>query len=51
MKTVACTVCGDQTRWLGTKLCDRCWELKNRIEQDPWLALRILVGWLLQVRP
>lgn len=27
---------------LGTGLCDRCWELEQRIQADPELALRIL---------
>jgi hypothetical protein len=40
--TVPCQICGQQTPMLGTKLCDRCRELKVRIEADPHLAVRIL---------
>jgi hypothetical protein len=29
---------------LGTKRCDRCWELETRIESDPALARKILVN-------
>lgn len=41
-ETTACTLCGKQTRMMGTKLCDRCWEIKSRIKSDPELALQIL---------
>ena len=41
-ETVPCRVCGDPTEMRGTKLCDRCWELKNRIRAAPELARRIL---------
>ena len=41
-ETVACSICGTPTPMLGTKLCDRCWELKTRIEADPELAQKIL---------
>lgn len=36
--TVPCQLCSKQTPMLDTKLCDRCWELKTRIESDPELA-------------
>lgn len=39
---IKCTLCGNPTTMLGTKLCDRCWELKSRIEADPDLAKKIL---------
>lgn len=42
VEKVECTVCGDLTNKLGTKLCDRCWELKSRIERHPTLAMKIL---------
>jgi hypothetical protein len=29
--TVPCKRCGDETRMLGTKLCDNCWELESRL--------------------
>jgi hypothetical protein len=40
--TVDCTICGDKTTMTGTKLCDRCWELKTRIEMDSDLAKKII---------
>lgn len=43
-KTVPCTLCGTKTFMLGTRLCDRCWELKHRVEHDPHLAAKILDG-------
>lgn len=41
-KTIPCRICGEQTPMLGTKLCDRCWELETRIHHDPELARKIL---------
>lgn len=41
-ETTECTLCGQETPMMGTKLCDRCWELKSRIEADPELAKKIL---------
>jgi hypothetical protein len=41
-QVVNCSECGDWTPMVGTELCDRCWELKTRIEQDPELAPKIL---------
>ncbi|KKM17320.1 hypothetical protein LCGC14_1676940 [marine sediment metagenome] len=38
-----CTLCGQETPMIGTRLCDRCWELKSRIEADPDLARKILM--------
>jgi hypothetical protein len=40
--TVPCELCGTTTFSIGTKRCDRCWELERRIEVDPKLAARIL---------
>lgn len=40
---VPCCLCGKPTSMTGTKLCDRCWELKMRIKADPALAHRILM--------
>ena len=40
--TTICRVCGCETAMLGTKLCDRCWELERRIHADPELARHIL---------
>ena len=39
---VICTICRATTFNDGTKLCDRCWELKTCIERDPGRARRIL---------
>jgi hypothetical protein len=39
---VPCVTCGKPTSDLGTKRCDRCWEIHWRIEQDPKLALKVL---------
>lgn len=39
---VSCGLCGRPTPSLGTKRCDRCWELERRIEWDTELARRIL---------
>ena len=41
-ETVACGLCSTPTTKLGTKRCDRCWELETRIKADPTLAARIL---------
>ena len=40
--TVECRICGEPTPMLGTKLCDRCWELERRIQVDPLIAKKIL---------
>lgn len=40
---IKCSFCGEQwTFSFGTKLCDRCWELKRRVQADPHLARRAL---------
>lgn len=39
---IPCRLCDELTAMLGTKLCDRCYELKSRISQDPALARKIL---------
>lgn len=39
---IPCRLCEKPTPMLGTKLCDRCWELETRIRNDPELALKIL---------
>ncbi len=39
--TVPCLLCG-QPGLLGTRRCDRCYELEHRIEMDPSLARKIL---------
>jgi len=44
LPTVPCRICGKPTPMLGTKLCDRCWELETRIRHDPEIARKILAG-------
>lgn len=39
---VACRLCGNETSYEGTQLCQRCWELEHRIQSDPELAIRII---------
>ena len=41
-KTVPCEICGEPTRFLATKRCDRCWELESLIKYRPDLARKIL---------
>lgn len=40
--TVPCVICDDPTRHVGTKRCDRCWELERRIKLDLALARKII---------
>jgi len=37
-----CKWCGQKTAFTGTKECNRCWELRHRIESDMDLAETIL---------
>ncbi len=37
-----CKWCGQKTDFTGTKECNRCWELRHRIETDMKLAEEIL---------
>jgi hypothetical protein len=39
---VNCRLCSTPTSMAGTSLCDACWGLKMRIEQNPKIADRIL---------
>ena len=41
-QTCPCDLCADPTINLGTKRCNRCWELERRIENDPMLTVLIL---------
>ena len=41
-QTVPCKRCGTSTFMIGTKLCDRCWELEKKIRFDPELSRQIL---------
>jgi hypothetical protein len=41
-KNVPCKLCNTPTTFTGTELCNRCWELKSRIEMHPELARKIL---------
>jgi hypothetical protein len=49
--TVPCELCNTPTPMLGTKRCDRCWELEGRIHGDPELARRILAKYDASNRP
>ena len=41
--TVPCKFCARQTRSMGTKVCDACWELETRLQrEDPTVVRRIL---------
>ena len=42
VEVVPCGICSEPTEVTGTKRCDRCWELENRIYADPEIARRIL---------
>jgi hypothetical protein len=42
LDTVPCGICDAPTRMLGTKRCDRCWELECRIRCSPDIARQIL---------
>ena len=42
MSEVKCTVCGTSTNNDGTKLCDRCWEIKSKMEHNFDLAQTIM---------
>lgn len=41
-KTTPCKYCGRKTRSTGTKLCDKCWELKTRMEGDKERSIKII---------
>lgn len=42
--TCKCELCGVQTPSRGTKRCDTCWELENRVLANPSLVRDILQG-------
>lgn len=41
-ETIPCGICGTSTPMLGTRRCDRCYELETRIRDQPELARQIL---------
>lgn len=41
-ESVPCKWCQTPTPMTGTKECNRCWELRTRIEWDPQLANKIM---------
>ena len=41
-ETVPCKYCGEPTPMLGTKMCDKCWELECRIIANIDLAKKII---------
>lgn len=40
--SIACGLCGTSTPMLGTKRCDRCFELEMRVNAAPALAEKVL---------
>ena len=44
MEATLCKWCNEETDLLGIEECDRCYELRSRIEKDPDLAETILVA-------
>lgn len=42
VETIPCTLCGNSTDMLETTLCNTCWELKTRIENNSKIAKKIL---------
>jgi len=40
--SVPCEICGRLTTMTGTKRCDACWELEQRILAAPAIAAKIL---------
>jgi len=40
--TTKCEICSKNTANLGTKRCDRCWELERRVKANPELTIKIL---------
>jgi len=42
MEVTDCKWCGAETVNTGTKECDRCWELRHRIENDLELAKKMI---------
>lgn len=41
-ETVPCRLCGVDTPMIGTRLCNRCWELESRISLNLKIAERII---------
>lgn len=41
-EAVPCKWCGKPTAMLGTKMCDRCWELDGQIRRDLEIAIKII---------
>lgn len=41
-KAIKCKWCGKETTSIGTKMCDSCWELETRINNDLELAKKII---------
>lgn len=39
---VDCTLCGLPTEYEGTKLCNRCYNVKNQVEANPHIAKKVL---------
>ena len=41
-KLAACTYCNKPTKYTGTRMCDNCWELMNRMGVDLEATKKIL---------
>lgn len=34
-KTIPCRICGESTNYLGTRLCNPCWEINRHVDLSP----------------
>lgn len=41
-ETVPCVICGEQTPYISTELCNKCWEISRRIRSNPVLLKKIV---------
>ena len=46
---VHCGLCGEPTPMLGTRRCNRCWELERRVHADPALACKVFAAEILKI--
>ena len=40
LPTIPCDSCGDPTPYVGTRLCDPCWEVDRRLDKVPAVLIR-----------
>lgn len=52
LPTLPCKYCGLPTLMLGTRLCDRCWELEHRVKNDIEITIQILntLGYIVKLK-